>query len=203
VRRLVLVLPTLLAAIAIGACGGGSGAEVEEVTATIEESVFSRDPATCRELYTPALLEQSYDRQGEQALRACEEETVSPSSPQPDRITVSRVEIDGDDATAGVSLVGSVLDGQTVSFALIRDADVWKLDRLLGFVGFDREKALFGLGREWLRQAETRAHAEAAACALRQIEGLSTQGLEQFFIESDQEEFEDLVRICTPRSASA
>lgn len=201
-RRLALLLSVLLAIGAIGACGGGSGAEAEEIKATIEEAIFSRDPATCRELYTPALLEQSYDRRGEQALRACEEEAVDPSSEPPDRITVPKVEIDGDDATANVSLVGSVLDGQTVTFALVRGADAWKIDRFLGFVGFDREKALLGLGREWLRRAETRAHAYAATCALRQLEGLATQGLEEFFIESDQEEFEDLVRTCTPRSAS-
>lgn len=164
--------------------------------------MFSRDPATCRELYTPALLEQNYDRRGAPALRACEEDAVDPEAQLPEQVTVAPIDVDGDKATADVRLVGSLLDGQTLTMKLLHDGDVWKIDHIDGFAELDREKLLFEMGREMFDKAETAAEVDAYSCALRKLEALSAEQIEALLFESSQEAFDNMFRICTPRAGS-
>jgi hypothetical protein len=52
--------------------------------------------------------------------------------------TIWGIEVDGSKATARVSTTGTEYDGHTLQYALVRQDDRWKVDRLNGFVKLDR-----------------------------------------------------------------
>lgn len=200
-RRLSLALLGL-AALGLSACGGGEGGDEEAIRTVIEASATSTDPADCRRYATINMLEQSTKVQGEAAVRACEEAKLE-AHELPTVVEVTRIEIDGDEATAQVATVDGAYSEQEPKIALVEEDGSWKEDEVLEFAGFDREAFLLEFGREIMSRARTAAHAQANACALRQFERLGDSELEAVLLDPSQEAINDLVRACEPRSASA
>jgi hypothetical protein len=140
-RLLLLPCILILSALALGACGGGSGdeGEIEEV---IETSATSTDPADCLGLQTQAFMEQIAQESGVAAVKACEEEAENEEGAE--SASVSSLEIDGSSATAEVAFGGGSLDGQAVKVALVEDGDQWKMDEAVEFTEFDQDKLVEG-----------------------------------------------------------
>jgi len=148
------------------------------------------------------MLEQATKVRGEVAIEACEE-TMLEDWERPTSVEVTRIEVDGDEATAQVATVGGVYSEQEVLIALVEEDGTWMEDEFLGFAVFDREAFLLEFGREIMERARTRAHANANACVVGLMEQLSDAEIEAVLVDPSPQVFEDFVRPCEPRSARA
>ena len=137
----LLSLTVMVAALALGlaACGGDDGGEEEDqISEAIETSVLTTDPADCTRLQTQRFVEQVNFSTGEEAIADCEED-VADTSNDPDEVDVSEIEVDGDAATADVTFTGGVFDGSTLTVALVKEDDQWKLDEITDIPTLDLE----------------------------------------------------------------
>jgi hypothetical protein len=197
-------LPSLalfgLVAFALAACGGGAGDEAE-IKAMVEASATSRNPMDCRRHGTMNMLERSFKVQGRAAVRACEESKLE-ARDLPTAVEVTRIEIDGANATARVDSVDGPYDEQEAVIALVKENGSWKEDEVLEFAVFDREAFVLEFGRDVMEEAHTPAQAQASACMIGQLEGLDDAALEALLLDPSPQPILDLARPCEPRSTS-
>ncbi len=138
VAFLALVLAVL--ALGIAACGGDSGeSDEEQVEAAIETALTSTDPSACGESRTIGYMEEIGDSTGAEAERECEEAVASREN-LPSSVTVSKIEIDGEEATAEVALEGGDPDGLVVTIALVEEDGSWKIDEFTDLARLDRDR---------------------------------------------------------------
>ena len=188
-----LLLPTLLlalAAFALAACGSSESDE-DQVIDVVETSVLTTDPADCEALSTLKFMEQTNSAEGDEAVKACEEDAED-SSDDADEVSVDKVEIDGANATADVAVTGGSLDGQTVSVALVDEDGDWKMDELTGFAVFDREGLLGGIEESF----EEETDAETAACVVESLDEYADEELEELVIDGAEEAFIEAFEEC-------
>jgi len=197
VRKLhLLLLPALLLALGLGlaACGGGGESDEDKITTTIETAATSTDPAVCDETQTLAFMEQtSGGSSGKEAEKECEEEAKSGEG-QPDSVSVSKVKVNGENATADAAFKGGIFDAQTLELALVEEGGDWKLDELTGFAKFDAE----GLVKAFAEQIEEEPEIkpEMASCLIEGIEELSNAELESVIVENNTEAFGEIAEGC-------
>lgn len=199
-RRLAVAL-LCLAAVGFAACGGGGGDE-EDIRAVVEASWTSTDPAACRRYGTLNLVEQSTKLQGEAAIRACEETKLEPHD-LPSAVEVTRIEIDGGEATAQVDALDGEYSEQELLIRLVEEDGNWKEDEVLELAVFDREAFILEFGRGIMGDANSTADAEVAACFVGQMDRLSDAELEALILDPSPQPIIDLALACEPRSASA
>lgn len=174
--RLVLTLLLVAVTLALAACGGGESDE-DQISSAIVTLATNTEPANCQALATLAFLEQVEYEEGKAAIKACEKDAKE-SGNDAKSVDVADVEVDGSTATATASFEGGGLDGQTLTIDLVEEDGEWKLDRLAGFVKFDRRKLVEGL--------------EKAASANR-IEGIEPDCIIEGIEEFTDAELEELV----------
>jgi len=123
-------LLTLLLVCALAGCGGGDDEDPDEVRQVLRdfvEATNKRDgDALCGELLTQEYQEGATGATGERAGEACRQQLDVTSGLRLRLISVGRVEIDGDEATAR-----AVIDTDGVEvprlFTLEREDGRWKL----------------------------------------------------------------------------
>ncbi len=191
----LLLLPAALLALAFGlvACGGGGESDEDKITSTIETAATSTDPAVCDETQTLAFMEQTNSGTGKEAEKECEEEAKSGES-NPDSVTVSKVEVDGENATADAEFKGGTFDQQTLELALVEEDGDWKLDELAGFAKFDPETLVQAFAEQL--EEEPEIEAETASCIVEGIEELSKGELEDLVIENNTEPIVEIAESC-------
>jgi hypothetical protein len=189
-KRLLLLLPCLLLSLLLVACGGGddsSGGDSgsADAEAQIEDAITfsatSGDPSECTELSTPAFLEQRTNKTGAAAVKACKEEDES--NEIADSVTVSNIEVDGDEATADTEFVGSTFDGQTLTIALVKDGDQWKLDRVTGFADLDKEALATTFEELFAAGAGDELGGEQIECFVEGVREADEQQIEEALLE--------------------
>ena len=180
------------ASLVVGGCGGDDDSEDEDaIVEVIEYSAASGDPAACTDSQTQAFTEQTTGRTGEAAIKACERDAEESA----DEAEVSNVEVDGESATADVTLSGSFFDGQTLSVALVSENDEWLVDEVTGFpegFNFDAFRASF---TEVIVEEEG-APPETADCVVGNLEDLSDEELQAVFFGGDPELEEQVFGPC-------
>lgn len=192
----------LACALAFAACGEGGGREEAVIEEMIVTTAMSDDPAGCTEFLTLHYLEQTTKLDGEAAVESCEEEAMDPGVENPSEVVVSQVEVDGDSATATVSLTGSSFDGQTVRWELVERDGRWKIHELLGFVDLDAEKLVTEMGRELLRKASSPQEAESMSCIVGLLGEMSAPALERLMLDDSLEPMLALGERCIGGSSS-
>jgi hypothetical protein len=157
-----MVAVLALAPAALAACGGGdsSSQDEDDITASITTVATKDDPSTCTELQTEKFVKQTSD-----TLEDCKKDP----SAEADSVEVSNVEVDGDTATADTAFTGGFVDGQTLSIALVKDGDTWKLDNLNGFSDFDRDAFVSNFEQQISSSGPDAAPPQAQACLKQQI----------------------------------
>ena len=191
-RKLHLfLLPVLLLALALGlaACGGGGESDEDKIATAIENAATSNDPAVCGETQTLAFMEQTAGSSGKEAEKECEEEAKSGEG-QPDSVKVSKIEVDGDNATANAEFNGGFLGGQTPEVALVEEDGDWKLNEVTGFAKFDPETLIKAFAEQIEEEPEIQP--EMASCMIEGLEGLPTSELESIFVENNTEVFGEI-----------
>lgn len=197
-KKLHLLLPLALLALALGlvACGGGSDeSDEDKVVETIETSVVSTDPADCTELATQAFLEQTEFEQGAAAVESCEESAAETEN-DPDSVEVSEVEVDGASATANVSFEGGPYDGQILSVALVEGDGTWKMDEITGFVEFHQEHLAQSF-EEGLTSGDNPLPGDVASCLGDELRQLPRPQFEELILSGDAQPLVELVEGCS------
>ena len=131
-------VPLLVLLLGLAACGGG-GEDEKAVKANVER-FFASDPRGCT-LETEQMVRNTQDSAttGE-AIASCRRreqqrrqggDTGTPFAPSRGA-AVSDVSIDGAKATAKATLQGGDLDRQKLDVGLVKQHDVWKIDRIDG-----------------------------------------------------------------------
>jgi hypothetical protein len=170
-------------ALLLVSCGGNGDREALEKM--ILASVAETGPDGCLKISTLNFLESTSDLEGEAAVTACEESALDPLVEGPTKADVSRIDVEGDSATALVAFTGSFFDGQRVRYAFVRREGRWKFDELLGFVNLDSERLILQVGRYGLLQAKSRWEAENVACWIGRMEQMSDRALEELLFGDD------------------
>ena len=195
-RVLVLVLGVAALSMMVAACGDDddSGADDQQITDAITQAATSDDPAVCTEVQTAKFTQQTSGEPGESAEQAVESCERDAGDNVAEEVDVSEIEVDGDSATALAAVTGSLFDGQTLDIALVKEGDQWKLDEFRGFEGFDRDSLLAGFEEEI--SADPEASPQARDCVIQQMDSLSDEQLQAFFVGSDPQSEEQIFRPC-------
>lgn len=200
-KKSLLILPLVLlaSALALAACGGGSsssgGGEEAAVEEAIETSATSTDPSKCTEAQTAEFNERETGETGAAALETCEEEAEEKNDAAAETVTVSQVEIEGEEAAAQVEIEGGSLNGQTVAVGLQKEEGNWKLDAFIGFMKYSPEDLAASL-EERLGEEEN-VSPELAACVAEGVEGMEEEEVEAMVFEKETEGFEEVVSACS------
>lgn len=192
----LLLLPAAMLALVFGlvACGGSDGGgDEDKVAETIETAATSTDSSVCAETQTLAFMEQTTGSSGKQAEKQCEEEAEAGEN-QPDSVTVSEVEVDGESATANAEFKGGDLDAQTLEIALVEEDGDWKLDEVAGFAEFDSEGFVDTVAEQI--ENEPGVDQKTADCFVEGIEELSDAEMESVVLENNAEVFGEIAQSC-------
>jgi ABC-type glycerol-3-phosphate transport system substrate-binding protein len=195
-RKLYLaLLPALLLALALGlaACGGGGESDEDKIVSTVESAATSNDASVCSETQTLSFMEQTSGSSGKEAEKECEKEAES-GEDQPDSVKVSKVEVDGESATADAEFKGGPFDAQTLELALVEEDGDWKLNELSGFAKFDSD-SLVNVFAEQIEE-DPSIEPETASCFVEGIEELSDPELESVVLEDNTEVFGEIAESC-------
>ncbi len=163
----------------------------------IHASMAEAGPETCLKFSTLRFLEKMSDLEDEAAIHHCEESTLDPFLEPPTKIDVSRIEVEGDSATALIAYKGSFYDGQKVRYAFVERDGRWKFNDLLGFVDLDAARLVLQAGRYGMLGAETPGEAKNIACWIGRMERMSDEELEDLLLGDGAESSN-----CTAESSS-
>lgn len=179
-KRLTSVVGLILAALMLASCGGSG--EREQLEAMVRAATADTGPGSCLKYETLHFLEDNYRREGDAAVRACEESALDPLDERPRSVDVSQVDIAGDSATAVILFEGSLVDGQKVRYDLVKREDKWKFDEMVGFVDLDAPHLILELGRKGLLGAKSPREAENVSCWVGRMERMSDEALEELLL---------------------
>ena len=200
----LLLLPALLLTLTAGlaACGGAGGdGDEAAVIETIETAATSTHPADCKKLATQDFLEQSEFEEGAAAVKSCEEDAED-TEDDPDSVEVTKVEIDGSNATAEASFEGGTFDGQALSLGLVEEDGTWKMDEIAGFAKLDQERFVEAF-EKGITSGDESLPTPVASCIGEVFRGLSKTELEEVVISGDPQLLIEIIEGCQQGSASA
>jgi ABC-type glycerol-3-phosphate transport system substrate-binding protein len=195
-HRLLIPFFVLVLALGLAACGGGGGSDngdaEGEIETVIESSATSTDPASCAEYSTMLFMEQTTGQEGKEAEQACEESVEEGGNPE--GVTVTNVEVDGEEATADAEFEGGNFGGQSLSVGLVEEEGEWKLNEFTGFANFDAAKLTETLV-EQLEEQEG-VEPEVITCISEGLEELDEKEFEEMVIENNSQPFVELAEGC-------
>ncbi len=194
-KLLVLPLALLLAALGLAACGGSSSSsssgDEASIEAAIEESATSTDPSICTEFQTEALNKREHPEGN--ALSECEEATEEGGGAA-ESVDISKVEVNGEAATADVAITGGALNGQSVEVELAKEGGDWKLNEFAAFTKYDGSALAEFL--EGKLAEEEGISPELAKCVSAGVTGMSQQEAEAMVFEKNLEPLEEAAQEC-------
>jgi hypothetical protein len=170
IRLAACVAALVLAPAALTACGGGGNSQDEdEITAAINKAATSGDPAACTEVQTA-----NFTRQTSGSVESCKKDAANTAA---DTADVTNIDVSGDSATAEAAFTGSILNGQSVNLALVKEGDTWKLDQVKGFATFNRDAFVASFDKE-LTSGSNPAPPQVAACVKQQFDNATDAQLQ-------------------------
>jgi hypothetical protein len=197
------LIPLLLLAAApflLAACGGddddsGSSQDEDDITAVIEESVSTTDPAGCTELQTQTFVEQTSFETGDAAIAQCEEDAAE-TADDPDSVEVSDISVDGEAATASVTFAGGAFDGSTVLLDLVKEGDQWKLNEITDIPEFNFEGFITAFTEQ--TEAEGEIPPQIAECIVQSFETAGADQIKEVILSGDGEQLTGIFSECLP-----
>lgn len=190
----LLLLPALLLALGLAACGGGGESDESKIEEAIELSATADNPDVCTKYQTQNFLEQTNQESGKAAVKTCEEEAENGEGAE--SADVSNVAVDGSKATAEVALTGSTFNGQTVEVAAIEEGGQWKVDEVVKFTKFDQAKLAESFESE-LSKASNEVSPKFAACFIEAFEEAGQSEIEAMLFGGNEKAFEEIAGNCS------
>jgi hypothetical protein len=192
-RHLPLACLLIVASLALAACGSSSSSDEDQIEEAIQTAATSEDPTNCTELSTLAFVEQSQDGKGQKAIEECEKEAEE-GGDEARSVAVSKVKVDGEDASADVEFSGGGFDGQVLALGLVKEDDQWKLDEITGFAKLDKAVLVKTLGAQFESTGEIGKG--QIDCILAGIEEASQEEVEELLLSGSSEQFVALAEGC-------
>jgi hypothetical protein len=171
------------------------------VIKTIEIAATSTNPADCKKYTTQSFLEQTELEKGAAAVKECEED-AGDNEGDPKSVKVTKVEIDGSNATADASFVGGTFEGQTLSLGLVEEGGIWKMDEIDGFAKLDQDRYAESF-EKGVTSGEDRVPTSVASCIGRVFRNLSQSELEDVVFSKDPQRLLELAERCQQRSGAS
>ena len=195
------------ATLALVGCGGSgdndttgtAGGDEAQIASTISTSVTSTDPADCNKLETQRFLEQIHFTTGASAVKACQQDAPD-TSDDPDSVDVTDIQVDGSGATANVAFHGGGFDGSTLTMALVKEGDQWKLDQITAVPTFDL--AAFDAAFTQRLSKQQGVSAAGTACVTRALNSAGSDVVKQTLISGDASQLLGLISPCLSGAAS-
>ena len=121
--------------LALAVIGGGAASEStdsELIETAITRGFMTGDPANCDEVYTLEFVEQTHLGTGVVAMADCREDEAEPNprGTDPDGVEITGLQINGDRATARVTVLGGALNQAKIELGVVTEEGTWKLDRM-------------------------------------------------------------------------
>jgi hypothetical protein len=201
--RLFAALAALFLALFVAACGGsdsdsdgGDSGEETAISEVIVSALTENDAeAVCNEWSTADFVEAVYGD-----IETCVKEAESESD-DPEDVSVTDIEIDGDSATATVTEVGGESDGATGTVTVVKVDGSWRIDDL----GIDFLRSLLreGLAKEAASGDDPSenpfANPEIADCIEKGMDALSDKQFRQIAYDgmAGREPNEDFIKVLT------
>jgi hypothetical protein len=177
----VVAAAALVAAFSLAACGGSSSsisADKNQITTAIQAATTSGDPGACTKYQTPRFTGQTNGGStGQAAVKSCEQNAANSAASKAD---VSNVSVNGNSATATITLTGSALNGQTVDVGLVKQGGQWKLDDFKGFASFNKDAIIASLPQQI--GSAGGGSPQLVACVRRQLEATPDKEIEDSFL---------------------
>jgi hypothetical protein len=205
-RTLICLLAFVVAAIALAACGGSSndstsaatGADQAEIANVIRTSVTSSIPDDCTRLETQRFLEQIHFVTGPAAVKACRQDAPD-TSDDPDSVDVADIAVDGTSGTANATFHGGGFDGSTLSIAVVKQGDQWRVDQITAVPAFDLpafEKSFTGR-----LSSQEGVSAAGTACITKALDSAGPDAVKGALISGDSSQLLNLIGPCLSGSA--
>jgi hypothetical protein len=168
-----------VAAVGLTACGSSNNgsSDQDQIKAAINAAAVSGDPSACTKYQTQRFVEQTNGgTKGQAAIKQCEQDAQSGKA---DKVEVTDISVNGDNATALVHWTGNFFDGQTLKVSLVKQNGVWKLDQFNGFENFNRDAFLAAFPASLAKQPGTTP--QAVDCVRTQLQQVSDQEIVSSF----------------------
>lgn len=195
-RLFGLSVAVLFSSLVIVACGGGGNSDSSQITDAIQTASTSTDPADCTKLQTQQFVEQTNYATGPAALQACQKNAAD-TTDNPTSVDVSNVSVNGNNATANVTFHGSSLDGSTLTVALIKDGNQWKLDKITGVPTLN----LDAIKRQFAQQLQAQGSIppQVASCIQNAFSQVTADQVKQVLLNGSQGGLVSLFSGCVGR----
>lgn len=192
-----MLFPLALLALVFGlaACGGGDDGDEDRIVEVVETSFTSTKAANCKRLATQKFLEQTQYSKGQEALKACEEDTEEEVEGDTDSVEVSDVVVEESTATANTAFDGGTFDGQTLSIDLVEEGGDWKLDEITGFVELDQEHLAKSI-EEGFESGQNGLEPAVASCAGKAFAEMPKAELEEILLGGSAQPIAEIVEGC-------
>ena len=148
--------------------------DTEQIERVLRYVATSGDPDSC-EYATPAYLREVTGVARIYADGHCR--TIVESSESADSITIARLRVDDDAASARVSAAGGTFGGSTYTVRLSKADGAWRLSRFVGFDRFDRASFRGAVRRHLLAQGWTAAETGCLVAAERRLSDAEVEAL--------------------------
>jgi hypothetical protein len=200
VRSFGLPVAVLCSSVGIVACGGGGGNDDSaQITDVIQTSAKSTDPADCTKLETQQFVEQTELASGQAAIQQCQKDAAD-TSDDPSSVDVTDVESSGDTGSANVAFHGGSFDGSTLSVALTKDGDQWKLDKVTGIPNFNFAGLVHALTAKF--NAEGSIPPQVASCIVQAFTSAGADQVKSIILSGNGDQLTALFSSCIPSGST-
>jgi hypothetical protein len=195
-RPVCLALLVLAVPVFVTACGGGGGSDSNaQITDLIQTSVKSTDPADCTKLQTQQFVEQTELASGQAAIQQCQKDAAD-TSDNPDSVDVTNVTSSGNTGSANVTFHGGSFDGSTLTVALTKNGDQWKLDKITAIPTFNLPGLVQALSARL--NADASIPPQVAACITQAFTSAGTEKVKSVILSGSGDQLTALFSACAP-----
>ncbi len=195
-RWSLLLAASITAAALLAACGGGGGSDDNaQITDLIQTSVKSSDPADCTKLQTQQFVEQTELQSGQAAIQECQKDAAD-TSDDPDSVDVTDVTSSGDTGSATVTFHGGSFDGSTLTVAVIKDGDQWKLDKITDIPTFNFPAMVQALSTRL--NSDTSIPPQVATCIAQAFNSAGADKVKSVILSGSGDQLTALFSTCAP-----
>jgi hypothetical protein len=192
----MLLVASISTAALLAACGGGGGNDDNaQITDLIQTAVKSTDPTDCTKLQTQQFVEQTELQSGQAAIQQCRKD-ASDTTDNPDSVDVTNVTSSGNTGSADVTFHGGSFDGSTLTVAVSKDGDQWKLDKITDIPNFNFPGMVQALSAKL--NSDSTIPPQVASCITQAFDNAGADQVKSIILSGSGDQLTALFSTCAP-----
>jgi hypothetical protein len=192
----MLLVASISTAALLAACGGGGGNDDNaQITDLIQTAVKSTDPTDCTKLQTQQFVEQTELQSGQAAIRQCQKD-ASDTTDNPDSVAITNVTSSGATGSADVTFHGGSFDGSTLTVAVNKAGDQWKLDKITDIPNFNFPGMVQALSAKL--NSDSTIPPEVASCITQAFDNAGADQVKSIILSGSGDQLTALFSTCAP-----